>query len=291
MKINDFLTKSEMGIIKSLPKYDSKKSNKGYVYMCTNSVLWKHNIMTFKVGCTNNLYKRLIEDPQKNENDASIPGYYIPLVALKCDMYKNIENAIHKKIGKENKEDGRSKEWFNVSPESIIDIFLEFSKYATGNEIISLTNNKNIQNYITCLLNKSYNNIESQQEFIVDSHNRIVNKPIDYKKHVNFKFEDIGLKVGDRFRHKIFRQVVFSVQPNDKIKYEFGLDEDIFEDRPYTLSGADDILHGYDEFSCKGRSGQKSYMTMDGIPFTYLWNRKRTELSHYQNEGDIEKLF
>lgn len=291
MKVN-YLSSNVLGILKNAPKY-KKGDNWGWIYLATNSEFKKYELNIYKVGVTQNLYRRLVKDANSNKSDATIPGNYIPLIALRCDMCKNIEQDVHKELI-EYQVDGRSKEWFDVPLEIILELFKKYSRYSTGSEIICLTDDENIQKIIIDLLNKQQENKNDEDvEYFVDRKtNRVYNKPLNYRRHKPFNFTDIGIKNGDIIMHNKFK-VEFKVISDNKIKYLRGdipMKAHNFDtNKAYSLTDADNILWGYDYN--KHKAGPKVYMTKDGKTLSELWNSKRTDNAYNNYKLQEQELW
>lgn len=283
----DYLNEFEYQKINSLEKYNTNTSNQGYVYICINTYLQKFTDKAFKIGSTNDPYRRFITDICSAKSDASVPGDYKPILVLKCDMYKNIEDAIHKRLGKSNIP-GRTKEWYEKTLEEIMVHFLEFSKYATGNEIIIMTDDKSLEKRIKRLLTKKKTNkITTIEEYIVDKCNRVINKPVDYKRHAPFRFEDVGLKVGDKIKHK--RRTLLEICENNKVKFVSNSDKAQYGSGEYSLTYVDNILCGFEKNVNK--AGPKNFYTLDGRNIGKMWNVVRSGIANVYQEGEEATLW
>lgn len=286
MRPEDYLNEFEYQKIKSLKKY-SENTNMGYVYICVNTYLQKFTDKAFKIGSTNNPYRRFITDICNAKSDASIPGDYKPILVLKCDMYRNIEDAIHKRLGKSNIP-GRTKEWYEKSLADVMEIFVEFTKYASGNEIIIMTDDKQIERRIKSLLPKNKtNNLTIIEECIVDKNNRVINKPENYKRHNPFKFEDVGLKVGDKIKHK--RRTLLEICENNKVKFVCNSDKAKYNTGEYSLTYVDNILCGFEKNVNK--AGPKNFYTLDGRNIGKMWNVVRSGIANVYQEGEDATLW
>lgn len=289
-----YLSPRVLEILKNAPKY-KKGDNWGWLYAATNSVTKENKVDCNKVGVTQDLYRRLVEDANTNPCDATVFGNYIPLVALRCDMCRNVERDIHREL-KEYRIDGRSKEWFNVSLEVILKLFEKYSRYSSGSEIVCLTDDENIQKLITDLLNKQQKDEDDEGvEYFVDRKtNRVYNKPKNYRRHKHFNFTDIGIKEGDTIMHYKFK-VEFEVTSviNNTIKYLRGdipmRAHNFDTNKVYSLTDADNLLWGYDYN--KHKAGQKAYITKGGEFLSQLWNSKRTDKAYTQHKLQEQELW
>ena len=286
MRPEDYLNEFEHKKIKSLRKF-SQNTNMGYVYICVNTYLQKFTDKAFKIGSTNDPTRRFITDICNSKADASIPGHYKPILVLKCDMYRNIEDAIHKRLGKSNIP-GRTKEWYEKSLDDVMEVFVEFTKYATGNEIIIMTDDKQLERRIKSLLPKDKtNNLTVIDEYIVDKNNRVINKPENYKRHMPFNFKDVGLKIGDKIKHK--QLTPLEICENNKVKFVYNSDKIKYGSGEYSLTYVDNILCGFKKNINK--AGPKNFYTPDGRNIGKMWNNVRSGIANIHQEGQDSTLW